>query len=303
MKVFISWSGPKSQAVAQALRDWIPDVINEVEPFISTEIESGQRWSAVIASELDATNFGIICTTRANQHAPWLNFEAGALAKQIGDAKVAPLAIDLAPSEIELPLGQFNADPMTIDGIRKLMHSMNRAASNPLEASRLDRSIDQWWSVLNEKLDALPDDGVATSEAEVRPDRDILLEVLDSVRSLVRGLSYRPDDGGMDFDSYTDHLKETSSTLLNGVEFSPGFSEELLRYMARSQRGPRQKTIRLTEAEQASIARRNAIAHRQSMSDDEAQARAEAEAEMSEAERERAEQEAIDEAARENGDH
>lgn len=32
MKVFISWSGERSQALAQALRDWLPLVLHFVEP-------------------------------------------------------------------------------------------------------------------------------------------------------------------------------------------------------------------------------------------------------------------------------
>jgi len=37
MKVFLSWSGPKSQAVATAFRGWLPDVLQEAEPWLSSE--------------------------------------------------------------------------------------------------------------------------------------------------------------------------------------------------------------------------------------------------------------------------
>jgi hypothetical protein len=47
------------------------------------EIRSGDRWNSEIASALDDTNFGIVRVTRANQHSPWLIFEAGALAKSV----------------------------------------------------------------------------------------------------------------------------------------------------------------------------------------------------------------------------
>ena len=42
---------------------------------------SGARWNDQVAVELERTNFGIICLTKANQERPWVLFEAGALAK------------------------------------------------------------------------------------------------------------------------------------------------------------------------------------------------------------------------------
>ena len=187
MKVFISWSGPKSKAVAIALHAWIPRVIQEARTFMSADsIESGQRWSGAIAEELEGTNFGIICTTAGNQFAPWLNFEAGALAKKLAEARVAPLAIDLAPSDIKPPLGQFNGDPLTEDGIRKLLHSMNAAADSPVPLTVLDPNIDLLWPVLEAAVEHLPEDGEGVELVPERKDREILSEVLDTVRELAR---------------------------------------------------------------------------------------------------------------------
>src|SRR4051794_22380020 len=79
MKVFISWSGDKSKATAEALRMWLKLVIQSVEPFVSSvDIAKGDRGLNVIANELAESSFGIICVTRDNNLAPWINFEAGA---------------------------------------------------------------------------------------------------------------------------------------------------------------------------------------------------------------------------------
>lgn len=50
MKVFISWSGNKSHKVAMIFREWLPSVIQSLEPYVSSEdIDKGARWSSDIA--------------------------------------------------------------------------------------------------------------------------------------------------------------------------------------------------------------------------------------------------------------
>lgn len=90
MKVFISWSGARSKAVASKLREWLPDVIQNIEPWMSRhDIKAGERWDKELSGELNDSKFGIICLTSDNYDAPWILFEAGALSKTIDDLSFA----------------------------------------------------------------------------------------------------------------------------------------------------------------------------------------------------------------------
>lgn len=66
-------------------------------PFVSdADIEAGARGLDDIKDELDGTRFAIVVVTRDNQNAPWLNFEAGAISKQLSGSinRVAPCLVD-----------------------------------------------------------------------------------------------------------------------------------------------------------------------------------------------------------------
>lgn len=192
MKVFLSWSGDHSRAVALALHDWLPGVIHGVEPFVSAiDIYGGSRWQTDIAAELDETNFGVVCVTRGNQAEPWLNFEAGAIAKAVQSSRVIPLAIDLKPSDVELPLGQFQALPATESGISEMLISINATLDPGMGDDLLTRSFQKWWPDLEAALAKIEDEhsGIGPrSEEPDRSEREILEEVLNAVRGMARGV-------------------------------------------------------------------------------------------------------------------
>ena len=108
MKVFISWSGETSKAVAETLHDWIPNVIQAVKPWISSEnIDKGARWSADMAKQLGETRVGVICLTPDNLEEPWILFEAGALSKTLEQTYVCPYLFGVKPSNLKGPLFNF----------------------------------------------------------------------------------------------------------------------------------------------------------------------------------------------------
>ena len=110
MKIFISWSGEKARRVAVALKAFLQDVNQGWIPWYSdADILAGQRWGAELATELETTEYGIVCVTQESLQNPWPMFEAGALSKSVKGARLCPYLIDIARSQLIGPLSQFQA--------------------------------------------------------------------------------------------------------------------------------------------------------------------------------------------------
>lgn len=153
-KVFIIWSGTKSQAVATALADWLPIMLNSIDPFLSTDnLQKGGRWGADLATQLEQSIFGILCLTPDNLNAPWIMFEAGALSKLVTDSHVAPFLVGVKPSELHGPLAQFNATSNEKEDFRRLLKSINTASGpTALKEETLNRAFDGVWPSLQDAL-------------------------------------------------------------------------------------------------------------------------------------------------------
>lgn len=148
MRIFISWAKEPSRSVAEALRDWLPEVIQSLEPWISSvDIGAGARWNARMAEALASTKIGILCVTPDNQAEPGLLFEAGALAKTLEDTFVCPYLINMLTSDLAAgPLTQFQAKVADRDGTFELLSTINSAlGSNALPPERLRRQFDRSW--------------------------------------------------------------------------------------------------------------------------------------------------------------
>lgn len=187
MKLFISWSGEQSHKIALALRDWLPYVIHFADPYVSSEdIDKGARWSTDIASELEKSNFGILCVTNENFEAPWLNFEAGALSKTIDKSRVAPLLFGLKRSDIKSgPLLQFQSTIAEKDDVRKLLDSINDTTEQRLDVPRLSRIFDKWWPTLEDQFASI-DSSSKTSLQPAKTKNDKSSEIFEEILGLLR---------------------------------------------------------------------------------------------------------------------
>ena len=183
MKIFISWSGKRSKALAVALKDWLPLVLQYATLWVSDkDISAGDRWAQTVAQELESSNFGILCVTPENIKSEWILFEAGALSKSMLDSKVIPLLFDLELSELSGPLSQFQALKVDQQGMLDVVKAINAIAENKAADTTIDQLVPALWGQLQQKLDDIP--GKELTEKHLRPQTEILEELVSQVRGL-----------------------------------------------------------------------------------------------------------------------
>ncbi|MEO6910702.1 MAG: toll/interleukin-1 receptor domain-containing protein [Edaphobacter sp.] len=196
MDIFVSWSGERSRAIAEGIREWLPKIMNSVKPWMSqTDISKGSRWDPGIAQNLDTAKAGIFCLTPSNLKSESILFEAGAISKSVSDSRVYTLLAGVEIADLRWPLAQFQATSLQKNDIRKMLCDINRdllrlgEPSSPEEI--LEEAFDLWWPQLDDRLSKLPLD--APSESPTRSEKDLLEEILELVRGQARSVIRQED--------------------------------------------------------------------------------------------------------------
>jgi hypothetical protein len=188
MKIFISWSGPRSLQVAQALHSWLPRVLHAVKPYLSMEdTAKGAYWVSEVKRQLDTASFGIICLTPDNLNAPWINFEAGALSKSFERGSVSPFLFGVAQDALIGPLTQFQmTEARNPNDVLRLVKDLDAACGDRAVGERVaEDSFQVWWPHLERVLQNMTTPPVLGH----RPTDDMVREILNGQRTMERLLS------------------------------------------------------------------------------------------------------------------
>jgi len=181
MDIFISWHGQRGQFVAAALKEWLPQIVNAFNPWLSSSIDKGSRWRSEVATRLAKAKAGIICLTPSALTAPWLLFEAGAIAKSPEKTYACTLLIDLKSEDVADPLAQFQHTTATKEEFLKLMRDLNAALEGEqMPDSHVERAFEKWWPELEKKLQNLPPD--EPTKAPHRDERELLADLVGLTR-------------------------------------------------------------------------------------------------------------------------
>lgn len=187
MKIFISWSGAREQAVAEALQGALPELCAaKVEVFVSSRsIAKGTNGLDAIESNRDSSAFGLVLVSRANQAAPWLNYEAGWLASAL-DRPVATVCLDLRPSDITTPLAPKQATQFDdAEDMKRLLREIVQLANPDMSDRAFNALLADVWSSVRDSW--VVDDATAQPEP-ARTESDMLAEVVERVRRIEEGI-------------------------------------------------------------------------------------------------------------------
>lgn len=187
MKVFISWSGETSNQIAEELKSWLPQVIQEIEVFYSEEdIEKGSRWQRELADKLEEFSLGLACVTPNNLGEEWIAFEAGALSKNLDKSRVIPILFgDLEKSQLQGPLTQFDVATFNKEEMWRVVETIfkNMEGSN-VDKETVRNTFNGFWPNLKEHITFVLESTEDGKKAETRSEKDMLKEVLSLARSI-----------------------------------------------------------------------------------------------------------------------
>lgn len=154
MRIFLSWSGELSKAVAKEFAKWLPKILSPVKPWMSQhEIKAGTVWEEELFHNLNNTDSGILLLTKENKYAPWLLFEAGVLSKTANTRKVIPYCIRIPVEEIANPLTKFQGVYADKEGTLQLIDSLNATLPKRINETKIAKLFEQYWPTFEKTLD------------------------------------------------------------------------------------------------------------------------------------------------------
>jgi TIR domain len=230
MGVFLCWSGEgsRSHQIAEILKEWIPEILQMAETFLSAvDVNPGTLWMDRLEHALNSNSFGILCITPENRDNPWMHFEAGALWRTEQDRRVCPLLFDIGPAEITGPLSQLQSKRLDKQGLFEVMKEVNQyGASSKIDESKLNKAFERLWPEIKEKLEniKMPQKPLNLSKPKRETD-DMVQEILTIVRSLHgKQAKQAPETWGpverLQYETF-----ERALTLLSARDPTPSFGQ------------------------------------------------------------------------------
>jgi TIR domain len=150
VRVFICWSGDRSQRLAGKLAEWLPKVIGaDVICDLSLKFMPGKEWFPQLKEALSRSSAAVVCFTPENLSSLWMHFEAGAVFAA-SERRVLPYYLGSDAARIKEPLNAIQAITATEDGTRRLVKAL--AHRDSVEVDQPAERFDHFWPELHQLL-------------------------------------------------------------------------------------------------------------------------------------------------------
>lgn len=235
MDIFVSWAGRESHSVALTLRRWLPQMLPFARPWVSSEdIRKGTRWDEELWGRLQQTSYALICATPGAVRSPWVNFEAGVVARAVGvESHVSPLLIGLSPVDLgDLPLGKFQCTEFTESDVARLVHAINISAAAPLPAPQVTQSFRRLWGGLRQEIERVDLPAVADHDEQDDFEEETVSEWLEEIpEKILATVAWSGDDQPLDLRAIAREVEENHVHVQHHVDrlVGSGFLQTRLR--------------------------------------------------------------------------
>jgi hypothetical protein len=151
-RVFLSWSGNRSLAMAATFHDWLPRVLPMVDSWISEDIPKGSEWRPALMREVRNAGAAIACLTAENHGSDWLHFEAGVATRIDPEGGIFPITLD--SEKVSGPLQGFQLTrSWVVEDVQRLVRTLNRLmCAPPLPDTWINEQVRLLWDQLVEGL-------------------------------------------------------------------------------------------------------------------------------------------------------
>ena len=139
--VFLSWSGPDSQAISIAFKALLLAIDpRRIDPFHSADMESADPWRDQIKKAVARSHVAVLCLVPPSLSSTWLMYEAGAFFEG-GDTYLLACGVDDEALK-DTPLEAFQLkDARNSKSVRGLA----RLLLKPADAAAFDKKFDEAW--------------------------------------------------------------------------------------------------------------------------------------------------------------
>lgn len=197
--VFISWSGERSRLAAEALRTFIPRVIEADGWLSSVDIRKGSSWRQEINEALSAARAAIVCLAHETQDSAWVNYEAGAIGRADVESPRRPVCtflLGVEHKDVAGPLAEYQATRASMEETKQMVLRINSVLPSRTPEGAVGDRFRYAWPELEAALAEASKAGTQPRQQSRRVE-DICEEILERVRALSTPRAFLADAPGV----------------------------------------------------------------------------------------------------------